>query len=72
MYLALDTGMRMQEILNLKWSDIDFEQRRIEIRKSKTDRKQVAKGGRAGRRIVLPYMAMSSLIDLAQAWRFLV
>lgn len=29
--------MRLQEIFNLTWQDIDFDNRRIEIRKSKTD-----------------------------------
>jgi integrase len=37
MYLAIETGMRLQEIFNLTWQDFDFEKRRIEIRKSKTD-----------------------------------
>jgi integrase len=53
--------MRAQEVVNLKWADIDFENRRIEIRKSKTDDKTK---GRVGRRIVLPVSAMSELIRL--------
>jgi integrase len=35
--LAIETGMRRQEILNLTVADIDTDNRRIEIRKSKTD-----------------------------------
>jgi len=33
---ALNTGMRRGEILNLKWEDIDFEERTILIKKSKS------------------------------------
>jgi integrase len=36
-YLAIETGMRLQEIFNLTWRDVDLKRRRIEIRKSKTD-----------------------------------
>lgn len=35
-YLAVETGMRLQEIFNLTWEDVATH-RRIEIRKSKTD-----------------------------------
>jgi hypothetical protein len=37
-YLAIETGMRLQEIFNLTWPDVDIQNRRIAIRKSKTDR----------------------------------
>ena len=36
-HLAIETGMRLQEIFNLTWADVNLETRRIEIRKSKTD-----------------------------------
>lgn len=36
-YLAVETGMRLDEIFNLTWQDIDLEHRRIDILKSKTD-----------------------------------
>ena len=36
-FLAIETGMRLQEIFNLTWADIDLAKRRIDIRKSKTD-----------------------------------
>jgi integrase len=49
-HLAIGTGMRLQEIFNLTWGDIDLEKRTIKIRKSKTDRKQK----RPGRTIVMP------------------
>ena len=48
--------MRRQEIFNLTWEDIDFDKRRITIRKSKTDRAT----GNVGKpvKIVLPSMSM--------------
>jgi integrase len=48
-YLAVETGMRLQEIFNLTWLDIDPPNRRIEIRKSKTDHVSQT----AGRTIVM-------------------
>ena len=36
-FLAIETGMRRQEIFNLTWRDVDLGRRRIEITKSKTD-----------------------------------
>ena len=36
-FLAIETGMRLQEIFNLTWADINTDTRRIEIQKSKTD-----------------------------------
>jgi integrase len=38
--LALHTGMRKGEILNLKWTDIDFIRRLITIQKSKNGQKR--------------------------------
>lgn len=61
MYLAIETGMRLQEIFNLTWEDFDFDERRIEIRKSKTDHKREY----AGRTIVLPYIAQFYLMRIA-------
>jgi integrase len=52
MYLAIETGMRLQEIFNLKWSDIQG--RRIKIRKSKTDHVN----RNPGRTIVMTQRAM--------------
>jgi len=49
-YLAVETGMRLQEIFNLEWGDIDTERRRIIIQKSKTDHLTEDEG----RTIVLP------------------
>jgi integrase len=57
-YLAIETGMRLQEIINLQWGDIDLERRIIEITKSKTDDKQTY----LGRKIVLPYNVMWHLL----------
>jgi integrase len=62
-YLAIETGMRLQEIFNLTWEDIDFDERRIEIRKSKTDYKSEYEG----RTIVLTFIAMMRLASLG-AW----
>jgi integrase len=58
--LAIETGMREQELFNLRWRDIDFRRRVIHIRKSKTDHLQQF----AGRRIVLPWGAMRWLAML--------
>ena len=38
---AVNTGMRKGEILNLKWSDIDLQNRRILIRKSKNNTSRI-------------------------------
>jgi integrase len=43
-YLAIETGMREQELFNLVWKDIDFNKRLIKIRKSKTDHLQASPG----------------------------
>jgi integrase len=56
-HLAVDTGMRLQEILNLTWQDIDGVKRRIKIRKSKTDHVSEFKG----RTIVCPFWPMAYL-----------
>lgn len=37
MALAIETGMRLDEIFNLTWEDLDFDKRTIEVIKSKTD-----------------------------------
>jgi integrase len=58
--LAIETGMREQEIFNLRWRDVDFRRRVIHIRKSKTDHLQQI----AGRKIVLPWAAMRWLAML--------
>jgi integrase len=42
--LALETGMRLQEIFNLDWRDILIDLRRIHIRKSKTDYRREVDG----------------------------
>jgi integrase len=57
-YLAVQTGMRLQEIFNLTWKDININNRRIEIRKSKTD----WKSRRKGRTIVMPLRAQILLM----------
>jgi integrase len=35
--MALDTAMRRGEILNLRWEDVDFERRAIQVKKTKND-----------------------------------
>jgi integrase len=55
-YLAIDTGMRRQEIANLLWEEIDFDRRRIKIIKSKTKE--------GVNDIVLPFMPELLLIQL--------
>lgn len=59
-HLAIETGMRMQEIFNLRWQDIDVARRQIEITKSKTD----SQTGTEGRTIVLTVFAMLYLLAL--------
>jgi len=59
-YLAVETGMRLQEIFNLTWPDVDITKRRIEIRKSKTDHLTTYEG----RTIVLTLGAQSFLKKL--------
>jgi integrase len=60
-YLTIETGMRQQEVFNLLWSDIDYANRRIVIRNSKTDHLSELKG----RTIVLTFNAMCYLMRLA-------
>jgi integrase len=57
--VALGLGLRQGEIIALRWSDVDLQNRRLHIRESKTD---------AGvRTLVLPL----SLVDtLGEHWRF--
>jgi integrase len=60
-HLAINTGMRRGEIFNLRWCDIDDVNRRIRIRKSKTDKAT----GNQGATIVLPAIALHMLVTLA-------
>ncbi len=59
-YIAVDTGMRRQEIFNLTWEDIDYDRRRIKILKSKTDKAT----GNKGAEIVLPIDTAERLSNL--------
>jgi integrase len=63
--LALETGMRLQEIFNLEYTDIDINERTITIRKSKTDYLQ----DHPGRTIVLPFHALVLVALLATAMK---
>lgn len=63
-YICLDTALRRQEIFNLKWEDIDFENRTIRIRQSKTDKENVKKGLPPGRWIVLTFDVGLYLLSL--------
>jgi hypothetical protein len=64
MYLAIETGMHAQEILNLRWSDVDFENRTIRVRKHKNDRKRVEAGLKPGILVPMTVNVMSELIVL--------
>jgi integrase len=57
-YLAVETGMRLDEIFNLEWRDIDIDNRRIDIVKSKTDHVSES----SGRLIVMTVNAYAILI----------
>jgi len=63
-YIAIDTGMRRKEIINLRWSDIDFEKRRINIREHKTSKRLLDKGLDPERFIVMPVETMMYLVRL--------
>jgi integrase len=65
--LAVDTGMRRQEIFNLTWENIDFRNRRITIEKAKNDWRQPA--GEEGRVIFLPPMSTIRLLILKSSLR---
>jgi len=65
-YLAIETGMRLQEIFNLRWEDINLEQRRIHIRHTKTDYKRKTDG----RWIVLTVLATTHLMKLGSITKF--
>lgn len=56
-YLAIETGMRADELFNLLWNDVNLDKRRVRIRRSKIDRKLRERGLRPGRTIVLPFMS---------------
>jgi integrase len=58
--IAIDTGMRLQEILNILWKDLDLFNRTINISKSKTDDKQEVEG----RIIVMPPLTLYMLTAL--------
>jgi integrase len=56
-WFAIETGMRLQEIFNLTWKDIDPGKRRVKITKSETDHMNAYKG----RTIVLTVRAWAYL-----------
>lgn len=60
--LLLLTGCRRNEILNLRWSEVDFERRRLHLSDSKTGRKSVA----------LSPQALAILTELPRASAFVV
>jgi integrase len=60
-HIAIETGMREQEIFNLQWGDIFLLERRMVIRKSKTDKKQRY----PGRVIPIPPLVLLRLSHLA-------
>jgi integrase len=64
MYMAIDTCLRQSEITDLLWSDIDFSERLIRIRDSKTDETHYSNRRPDGRWIVMPYNTMQMLIEL--------
>jgi integrase len=56
-YLAVETGMRLQEFINIRWEDVNIETRRINIRRQKR--------GPSNQKIVLPVNSMNLLMQLA-------
>lgn len=60
--LAIETAMRLDEIFNLRWPDIDISKRTITIRESKTDHVN----DYAGRTIVMSVGAFSYLVMIPQ------
>jgi integrase len=63
--VAVETAMRRREIVNLNWEDIDFENKRIHIEKSKTDKRT----GNNGRNIVLPALVAELLTDIKHQFK---
>jgi integrase len=59
-HLFVDTGMRLDEMFGLTWSDVDLFKREIKIRKSKTDHVT----GLKGRTIAMSFMVMFALMRL--------
>jgi integrase len=64
-FLGLETGMREEEILRLRWKDIDFDERTILVTQTKT----VRTTGKETRIIVLPYWSMYILEGVALGLR---
>jgi integrase len=62
-HLLILTGMRKQELFNLRWEDISISRREIRIRKSKMD----YKSEHPGRTIALPIRAETALLWLIKA-----
>jgi integrase len=60
--IAIETGMREEEIVRLLWSDVNFERRTIKVRRSKMDYKKSTKG----KIIVLPFSTMVDLVSLKE------
>jgi integrase len=58
--MLIGTGMRKEELFNLRWEDISVVRRHIKIRKSKMDYKRTYKG----RTIALPLWCMNQLLHL--------
>lgn len=46
MYLAIMTGMRQGEILGLRWSDIDFDNKTLHIQQTVTKRRRIKDGAK--------------------------
>ena len=58
--IAIETGLREEEVFNLEWGHIDFDNRIIIVVKSKTDDGQVV----PGRKIPLPFNTLVDLVCL--------
>ncbi len=59
--LAVDTGMRRQDIFDLTWEDVDFENRTILIKWDKNSWRREAAGMDTGRKICLPPLSHMAL-----------
>lgn len=63
-HFATDTAMRRQEIFDLTWKDIEFENRRIHIKHDKNSWRRLEKGLPEDRRVVLPPLSQILLMQL--------
>jgi integrase/recombinase XerD len=66
--LALDTGLRLNELLNLQVSDIDFATNSVLVRHAKGNKVRVVPFSPLARRYLLDYLSYRALIAEGSPW----